>query len=292
MPAATGFMAMRIESASAPPLYWAWICSSAGVAVVSVKKTESAFTESMMPYCGWNQPWLWQTPVAGTSSKQKSGTLLGCVTLPYWSRACVTNTPFRPLDANVTVLLSTGSTLPAVSNGWTWKFRLVGSVGSGWRNAAHVTGEPMSPATVACTNCVLATVLVTHTPPARPPASVGSPGSLKTPLEVPQPMTVPATPRPSASRTRARIESGSPTVELIAAVRTVSVVGVSCAAGPTAKWGTGRTSKSTREEANAARPSESLPANPEYKAAASPHQLPMASSSAVPVSAVSMICPL
>src|SRR6266571_3707459 len=79
-PAATGVTLIRIESTIVPASYCARIWSTVGDVVVRVKNTESAFTESMMPYCGKYQNWLWQKPVAGTSSKQKSGTLLGCVT--------------------------------------------------------------------------------------------------------------------------------------------------------------------------------------------------------------------
>ncbi len=52
MPATAGDMETRIESTSVPPLYWARIWKSGIVAFVAVKNTESAFTESIVPYCG------------------------------------------------------------------------------------------------------------------------------------------------------------------------------------------------------------------------------------------------
>ena len=99
-----------------------------------------------MPYCGGYQNWLWQIPVDGTSSKQKSGAPLGCVTLLNASCVCVTNTPWCPLELNVTLLLS-ALTPPCVSAGTSWKLNAM--VGPAWMNAGHVTGDPIRPGTVA-----------------------------------------------------------------------------------------------------------------------------------------------
>src|SRR5258705_3599006 len=220
---------------------------------------------------------------SGTSVKKNP--VDGDVTLPDASWAFVTRAAGRRLLVNDTFFGPL--TMPAVSAGISWKS--TETVGPGGMNAGHVTGEPIRPATVACTNCTLAAFVVSHTPPARPPRSVGSPGCWNEPLEVPQPIVTPATPRPWASSTRARIESGSPTIAFIAApfVRTVSVAGTSCAAGPTGKCGPGTpTSNRTALNNSEPPPTESLYSNPFSRPPTSPHQLPSASIESVPAFAV------